>query len=50
MSIIRKSYTVELKTEVVREILREEKSLSQIASEYGTHVNVTRGDFPPLMN
>src|SRR5215469_17440053 len=40
MSVIRKSYTIEFKTKVVREILREEKSLSQIASEYGTHVNV----------
>src|SRR6266478_2625000 len=40
MSVIRKSYTVEFKTKVVREILREEKSLSQIASEYGTHTNV----------
>lgn len=40
MSMIRKSYTVEFKMKVVREILREEKTLSQIASEYGTHTNV----------
>lgn len=40
MSIIRKSYTAEFKTQVVREILREEKTLSQIASEYGIHTNV----------
>ena len=40
MSVIRKSYTVEFKTKVVREILREEKTLSHIASEYGTHTNV----------
>ena len=40
MSVIRKSYTVEFKTKVVREILREEKTLSQIASEYGTHTTV----------
>lgn len=40
MPVIRKTYTIEFKTKVVREILREEKSLSQIASEYGTHVNV----------
>jgi transposase-like protein len=40
MSIVRKSYTIEFKTKVVREILREEKSLSQIASEFGTHTNV----------
>lgn len=40
MSIIRKSYTAEFKAKVVREILQEEKTLSQIASEYGTHTNV----------
>lgn len=40
MSIIRKSYRVEFKTKVVREILREETSLSHIASEYGTHTTV----------
>jgi transposase-like protein len=40
MTTIRKSYTTEFKVKVVREILKEEKSLSQIASEYGTHTNV----------
>jgi transposase-like protein len=40
MQPIRKSYTAEFKAKVVREILREEKTLTQIASEYGTHVNV----------
>jgi len=40
MTTIRKTYTTEFKVKVMREILREEKSLSQIASEYGTHVNV----------
>ncbi len=40
MTMIRKTYTTECKVKVVREILREEKSLSQIASEYGTHTNV----------
>src|SRR5689334_20719628 len=40
MKSIRKTYTTEFKVKVVREVLREEKSLSQIASEYGTHVNV----------
>jgi len=40
MSVIRKSYTVEFKIKVVREILREEKTLAQIASEYGIHTNV----------
>jgi transposase-like protein len=40
MTPIRKTYTTEFKVKVVKEILREEKSLTQIASEYGTHVNV----------
>lgn len=40
MTTLRKTYTTEFKVQVVKEILREEKSLSQIASEYGTHVNV----------
>lgn len=40
MSTIRKTCTIEFKAKVVREILKEEKSLSQIASEYATHVNV----------
>lgn len=40
MSVIRKTYTTAFKMKVVREILREEKTLSQIASEYGTHTNV----------
>lgn len=40
MTTIRKTYTTEFKVQVVKEILREEKSLSQIASEYGTHVHV----------
>ena len=40
MPTIRKTYTAEFKAKVVREILKEEKTLSQIASEYGTHTNV----------
>jgi putative transposase len=40
MTALRKTYTTEFKVRVVKEILREEKSLSQIASEYGIHVNV----------
>lgn len=40
MSIVRKTYTAEFKAKVVREILKEKKSLPQIASEYATHVNV----------
>ncbi|NSW84470.1 MAG: transposase [Syntrophothermus sp.] len=33
----RKQYPAELKAKIVLEILREEKSISQIASEYGIH-------------
>ncbi len=40
MQNIRKTYTAEFKAKVVKEILKEEKTLSQIASEYETHVNV----------
>ncbi|MFK3988522.1 IS3 family transposase [Exiguobacterium mexicanum] len=35
----RKRYTPEFKTQVVLEILKEEKTMSQIASEHGIHVN-----------
>jgi transposase-like protein len=40
MQNIRKNYTDESKAKVVKEILKEEKTLSQIASAYETHVNV----------
>ena len=33
----RKSYTPEFKAKVVIELLREEKTVNQIASEYGVH-------------
>lgn len=36
---MRKSYTAEFKARVVLEILREEKSIAQIASEYDVHPN-----------
>ena len=36
---MRKSFTTEFKARVVLEILREEKSLSQIAAEYDVHPN-----------
>jgi transposase-like protein len=36
----RKSYTPEFKAKVVLELLREEKSVSQIASEYEVHPNL----------
>ncbi|CAB3389567.1 protein of unknown function [Kyrpidia spormannii] len=35
----RKKYDTDFKTKVVLEILKEEKTLSQLASEYGVHVN-----------
>jgi transposase-like protein len=35
----RKSYPPELKTEIVLKILKEEKSISQLASEYEIHPN-----------
>ena len=44
MATIRKTYSTEFKVKVVMEILREEKSLSQIASGYGTHTPVRTCD------
>ncbi len=35
----RKRYTSAFKSQIVLEILKEEKSMSQIASEHGIHVN-----------
>ncbi len=35
----RKRYTPAFKAQVVLEILKEEKSMSQLASEHGIHVN-----------
>ena len=39
---MRKQYTAEFKAKVVREILREEKSISQLASEYEVHATQLR--------
>jgi len=36
----RKQYPAELKAKIVLEILKEEKSIAQIASEYGIHPSV----------
>ncbi len=36
---MRKHYSADYKSQVVREVLREEKTLGQIASEYGVHTN-----------
>ncbi len=37
---MRKQYTSAFKAQLVREMLREERSISQIASEHGVHPNV----------
>jgi putative transposase len=39
---MRKKYSPQFKAKVVQEILREEKSISQLASEYGVHVTQLR--------
>lgn len=39
---MRKTYSPQFKAKVVQEILREEKSISQISSEYGIHVTQLR--------
>ena len=39
---MRKKYTPQFKAKVVQEILREEKSISQISSEYGVHATQLR--------
>ncbi len=39
---MRKSYTSTFKAQVVLELLKEEKPLTQLASEYGVHPNLLR--------
>ncbi|MCA9943055.1 MAG: transposase [Anaerolineales bacterium] len=39
---MRKKYSPQFKAKVVQEILREEKSISQLSSEYGVHVTQLR--------
>ncbi len=39
---MRKQYTAEFKAKVVREVLREEKTLGEIASQNGVHPNQVR--------
>jgi len=36
----RKHYTAEFKAQVVKEMLREEKTAGQLAAEYGVHPNM----------
>lgn len=38
----RKQYTPEFKSKIVLEILKEEKSIAEIASNYGIHTNQLR--------
>lgn len=52
---MRKTYSAEFKAQVVLEILKEEKSISQLSSEYGVHPNIlgkwknqAMRDFPRL--
>lgn len=39
MGAMRKQYSAEFKAQVVKEVLREEKTLNEIASGYGVHPN-----------
>jgi transposase len=39
---VRKRYTAEFKTRIVLEILKEEKTLNELSSEHGVHVNQLR--------
>jgi putative transposase len=39
---MKKSYTATFKAQVVLELLKETKTLGQLASEYGVHANVIR--------
>jgi putative transposase len=54
---VRKKYSAEFKAQVVLEILKEEKSISQLSSEYGVHSNQLSkwkkqvlGDLPRLFS
>ena len=39
---MKKSYTATFKAQVVLEVLKETKTISQLASEYGVHPNILR--------
>lgn len=39
---MRKKYSAQFKSKVVQEILKEEKSISELASEYGVHITQLR--------
>lgn len=40
MTTIRKSYTPAFKAEVAQEVLKGEKTITQISSQYGVHPNI----------
>ena len=42
MTTMRKRYSAAFKAQLVQELLKENKSLSQLASEYGVHPNQLR--------
>jgi transposase len=39
---MKKSYTATFKAQVILELLKETKTLSQLSSEYGVHTNLLR--------
>jgi transposase len=39
---MKKSYTASFKAQIVLELLKETKTISQLSSEYGVHPNVLR--------
>ena len=42
MTIMRKRYSAAFKAQIVQELLKEHKSLTQLASEHGVHPNQLR--------
>jgi transposase len=42
MTTMRKRYSAAFKAQIVQELLKENKSLTQLASEYGVHPNQLR--------
>ncbi len=40
MTTIRKTYTPAFKAEVAQEVLKGEKTITQISSQYGVHPNI----------
>jgi len=42
----RKQYSADFKAKVVKEMLREEKTVGQLAAEYGVHSNMLYRTYP----